>query len=115
MEKLLVPLTLMNELPMMILMNLGEAMNLWMNLGEAMNLWSTPPIMVKHLHILYTFALAFAHTFLKVFKKSWAHRLLAKNNRKKLENDSDILLGFLVTFMAIFINIALEQNYWEGN
>jgi len=36
----------------------------------------------KHLHILYTFALAFAHTFLKVFKKSWAHRLLAKNNRK---------------------------------
>jgi len=35
-----------------------------------------------------------------------------KNNRKKLENDSDILLGFLVvTFMAIFINIALEQNH----
>ena len=45
MEKLLVPLTLMNELPMMILMNLGEAMNLW----------STPPITVKHWHILLYF------------------------------------------------------------
>jgi len=71
----------------------------------------------KHLHILYTFAHAFVHTFLKVLKKSWAQRLLAKkNNRKNSKMTRIFLLGFLVvTFMAIFINIALEQNqWWEG-